>query len=185
MEHSRRAVRGVALFVATFARPENVDAANWLLREIWPAVVAQIPEARLILAGAKSDTYLAGVPPANRGAVSATGYVASLSPYYREASVVVIPTRLGAGVKFKTLTAMLWGLPIVSTYQGVEGLASASLYAGVTDDPEEFARTVVEVLRDPATADEVARMGQRWAHDAAGAEQFTTSILASHGRAQP
>ncbi len=38
-------------FVATMGWAPNVDAAVWLGREIWPEVLARVPEARLLLVG--------------------------------------------------------------------------------------------------------------------------------------
>lgn len=185
MSCRRLANHNMVLFVGAFARKENIDAADWLLNDIWPTVARKFPGARLVLAGAKSDTYLASVAGRTDGSVTATGFVESLAPYYRAATVAIVPLRLGAGVKFKTLTAMLWGIPVVSTPEGVEGLAPFDHYSGVTTDADDFAALILQVLREPASHEARALMARRWAEHLSGTEQFLQSILLAHGRAAP
>lgn len=181
MELPKKRVEGRAVFIATFARRENADAADWLLREIWPVVLREVPEAELVLAGSGSDNYLAGVADELRRGVVATGYLESLDQIYQTASVALVPMRLGAGVKFKTLTAMLWNLPIVATEVGVEGIELVDAFAGVTDDPDEFARLTASVLNHPEVYEAKGERARAWARDLAGPEQFAESIFMSHG----
>ncbi|MFM9735594.1 glycosyltransferase family 4 protein, partial [Streptomyces niveiscabiei] len=109
-----------------FRRPDNARAAEWLCSEIWPSVRDVYPHARLILAGADPTATMAEAA-AMDPSVSITGYRESLDEFYARADAAVIPVRHGAGVKFKTVLAMLWGVPVVSTSVGVEG---------ITDSPE-------------------------------------------------
>ena len=62
------------------------------------------------------------------------GYVADLEPEYAAAWAVVVPLLQGAGVKFKTIEALLHGVPTVTTSVGAEGVGGADLFAGLTDD---------------------------------------------------
>jgi polysaccharide biosynthesis protein PslH len=72
--------------------------------------------------------------------------VARLEPYYDRATVVACPLRVGGGIKVKMLEALTRGKAIVSTSIGVQGLDEAPVV--VRDDPEEFARAAVRLLRD-------------------------------------
>lgn len=181
MDLPRHARVGRAIFVATFARRENLDAADWLLAEIWPRVLRDVPTAELALVGTGSDVYLDKTDVGLRGGVFATGYLESLEDQYRDAAVALVPMRLGAGVKFKTLTAMLWGIPVVATPVGAEGIGSSALYVDVTADPVEFARSVRDVLSDPGAHQERAETARVWARELAGPERFRASIRATHG----
>ncbi|MEP9363474.1 glycosyltransferase family 4 protein [Nocardioides sp. CN2-186] len=180
MDAPRRATPGRAIFVATFVRHENIDAADWLLARIWPLVLQDVPDAELVLVGAGSDRYLNNTATHLRKGVSATGYLRHLDAQYRSASVALVPMRLGAGVKFKTLTAMLWGIPVVATPVGAEGIGSEVLYAGLKSDQDEFARAVKDVLITPREYERKAESAQAWARRLAGPERFRASILAAH-----
>ncbi len=150
------------LFVGAMSRPENHDAACWLLDEIWPAVHRAVPSARLTIAGSAPREDLIRLAKA-RPAVEVTGRVASLDPYYARASALVVPLRRGAGVKFKTIDAMLWGIPVVATDIGVEGIGDPTMFAGVHNAADEIADTLVRVLLEPAPEADRAREARRWA----------------------
>jgi glycosyltransferase involved in cell wall biosynthesis len=173
-----RAGRAV-LFVGAFNRPENTSGALWLIDEVWPLVLARRPDALLEIVGAHPGAALherAAVEPT----LTVTGYVDDLSGHYRGATVAVVPLLLGAGVKFKTVVAMTWGLPVVATTVGVEGVLDGrdggELGVSVADDPARFASAVVAVLDDPPAAAERAARGRRFALGAFGTDGFADRL---------
>lgn len=134
--------------VAFWAREDNDVAGRWLVAEVWPRVRHAVPGARLRLVGA-------GVSPGLRAAVEGAGgaelagFVPDLRAEYAGARCCVIPLRSGAGVKFKTVEALVHAVPVVSTTIGAEGIGDASWYAGISDDAQGIADAVVGVLTDP------------------------------------
>ena len=163
------------LFVGALDRVENQDAARWLLERIWPQVLAAVPHARLTIAGSEPS------PSLRRAAgfvdnVRLTGYVESLSPFYRRASVVVAPMRLGAGVKLKSVVAMLWGLPVVATSVAAEGVTGPEVFCAVEDDSRDFADAVIAVLKDPSSTRDVRARAFAWSHDAYSTAQYQRSV---------
>ncbi len=150
------------LFVAAMHRPENVGAVRWFLAEVWPTVQAAVPGARLVVAGSAPPSGLAD----DHENVEVTGYVDDFGPWYAAARAAVVPLRAGAGLKFKVPQAMLWGLPVVTTPIGAEGIVEHSgpeVFAAVTDDPEAFARACIEVLVDDEHARDLGRRARAWA----------------------
>jgi glycosyltransferase involved in cell wall biosynthesis len=151
------------LFVGALWRSENEDAALWLLREIWPRVQARVPGARLTIAGADPTEALRRAADRAEG-VEVTGRVESLAPYYLRASVAVAPMRFGAGVKLKAVTAMLWGVPVVATSVGAEGVGGPEVFVAVEDDAAALATAITRALTDPEPALEVAAQAHTFAH---------------------
>jgi glycosyltransferase involved in cell wall biosynthesis len=163
----------VVAFVASFGWAPNVDAASWFGREVWPLVVAELPEARLLLVGrspAPEVRALAGPT------VEVTGTVADVAPYLQRARVAVAPLRSGGGTRLKILEALGAGRPVVATRIGAEGLDDLAGGGGVTlaDEPAAMARAIVELLRDPARAQELGRAG----HDSVNARFAWDATLA-------
>ena len=150
------------LFVGALWRPENEDAALWLLRDVWPTVRQAVPHASLTVAG-HGPTARLQVEVGRIDGVELTGSVPTLAPFYRRAAVVVVPMRQGAGVKFKTVVALLWGVPVVTTAVGAEGIGERNLFVAVEDEPAAFAHAVVGALQDPVRALQVAAAAQAWA----------------------
>lgn len=134
-------------FVGSLAGSFNRQGLEWLLREVWPAVRHDVPAAELLIAGAGSEAFTGdGVRP--------LGFVADLRDVYAQTRVAVVPIRAGGGTRLKQLEAMAWGLPVVATPVGAEGLAL--LQPGrdfvEADDPRAFASHLVELLTQPDLA---------------------------------
>jgi glycosyltransferase involved in cell wall biosynthesis len=168
------------VFVAHFARAINEDAARWLLRDVWPRVRDAVPDARLSLVGRDVSATLAADVEAHPG-VTAVGFVADMSVALASAHVAVAPLLQGAGVKFKTVEALLHGVPVVATSVGAEGIEIPELFAGVVDSPEGFARAVIGALTDTETARERAARAQEWARRTYSAESFAATIEQAYG----
>lgn len=153
----------VVLFTGALNRPDNSNAVLWFLENVWSDILAEAPNARFIVAGGGAGSRLVRAVEA-RSRTEMTGYVPSLDPYYERASVFVVPLFTGAGVKFKTIDALLRGVPIVATPVGVEGIERAGEFAQVTTEPARFAAAVVSAL----TGSDLSRAarGARWAADA-------------------
>jgi glycosyltransferase involved in cell wall biosynthesis len=138
------------LFSGHLAYLPNIDAVDWLLTEIWPEVLRRRPGARLIIAGRDPGEAL-------RAAVArAPGVELSVSPVSMNvvaarASVTVAPLRLGSGTRVKILDSLAWGLPMVSTAAGAEGIDVVDgEHVLLRDSAQEFAEGVVRLLSDEA-----------------------------------
>ena len=125
----------------------NADALEWFATRVLPAIAAAVPWVRVRVTGA--------LPASLRGLegphLRAEGFVADLAGFYRQLRVAVAPLRFGAGVKLKTVEAVQYGVPVVATSVGAEGLGAwAPGMVAVHDRPEAFAEAVVARLIDTA-----------------------------------
>lgn len=132
--------QGVALVVGNFHYYPNRSGLQRFLGDVWPMVLAQVPSARLWVAGAGAGREFDGP------GVKRLGLVADLTPVYREAAVAIAPIDTGAGVKTKVLEALGHRVPVVSTVTGAEGIDPVPALTVVSND-----------------ADFVAALGQRLA----------------------
>lgn len=135
------------LYLGAYLYGPNVEAAEYLIREIWPRVRGQRPDARLLIAGAEADRIpsYASSPPG----VEFLGFIPDLTALYRRTRLVCCPIRVGAGTRFKILEAAAYGKPIVSTTVGAEGI---ELRDGkeifLRDDAASFAEGCLRILGD-------------------------------------
>ena len=89
------------------------------------------------------------------------GYVDDPRPYLAETGAFIVPLLAGGGMRVKILDAWCWGLPIVSTTVGAEGIATApSRDILVADLPDEFAAHVVDLLQNPQLGDSIGAGGR-------------------------
>ena len=135
----------VALFVGG-AFAANAEGLKWLLREVWPLVSTRMPEARLRVigrvAGTPGLTWPAGAEPA--------GYVDDIAAEYAGATVALAPLLFGSGVKIKVIEAFTYGLPVVATNCGGDGIdGTPPSVLTRADDPVAFASAIVARFVDP------------------------------------
>jgi glycosyltransferase involved in cell wall biosynthesis len=161
--------RGTAARRVTFLGglhwPPNAEGASWFVRDIWPRVRAQAPEAVLTIIGKDPPRPLARLGRASAG-VEITGFVPDPSSFLSETAAFIVPLQAGGGMRVKILDAWSRGLPVISTRLGAEGLlARDGENLLLADDPEAFARAVVRVLREPTLAARLADGGRRTVED--------------------
>jgi GT2 family glycosyltransferase len=125
----------------------NSDAFWWLVREVLPHVLPPVPWTRLRVTGHHPPDDIAAAAGPH---ITLTGFLPELADLYATTRVVVAPDRFGAGLKIKTLEALQYGVPVVATTIGAQGIEVPPGLAPmiVTDDPAEFGAAVVSLLTD-------------------------------------
>jgi glycosyltransferase involved in cell wall biosynthesis len=153
------------IFVGAFNWPPNVDGIDWFVREIWPLIRQQEPDAIINIVGSSPTKEIMHLA-ANPGVV-VHGFVPETKPYLDQSDISVAPLRYGGGMKGKVNEAMAAGLPVVTTSIGAQGLnVRNGAHLFVADKAELFADCVVGLLRDPIAR---VRMGQ-------AARDYTASL---------
>ena len=137
----------------------NVDAAEWLGKQIMPLVWEREPSLRLSIVGRSPHARLDALALDPR--IKLTGWVESALPYLHEAALFVVPLRMGSGTRLKILQAMAAGCAVLSTSIGAAGLNSEVRGAlEIADDAGDFARAIVSLLGDDERRGELGRRAQ-------------------------
>lgn len=135
-----------AMFIGQLNYTPNSHAATYLVEEIWPRVRKQLPDAQLVIGGNHAER-VRGYPGGE--GVTFPGFVEDLPELYRSTRVVCVPIMSGGGTRIKIVEAAGYGLPIVSTTLGAEGLdLEDGRHLLLRDDSDSFAQAVVDLLRD-------------------------------------
>jgi glycosyltransferase involved in cell wall biosynthesis len=93
--------------------------------------------------------------------VEVTGGVEDIRAYVRDASVYVVPLRIGGGTRLKIFEAMAMGKAVVATSVGAEGLpVEHGKDIILADDPAEFAEAVSALLANPAAREKLGKAGR-------------------------
>ena len=148
------------LFLASLDWFPNVDAVNYFVDAMLPAILRTRPQATLRIVGrrlsASDAAHFAKVP-----GVEVIGEVDDVREELRSASVVVVPLRIGGGSRLKILEALAAGKAVVSTTVGAEGLAVADgAQLRTADAPDRFAKVVCELLADTPQRHALGRAGR-------------------------
>jgi len=145
------------LFVGGFQHQPNVDAAIWLVNEIYPRIRERLPDVVLHLIGSRMPDEVRDLQGPG---VQIHGFVADLQPWLDGSRVSVAPLRYGAGVKGKVNQAMSHGLPVVATTCAAEGMfLEHGQDVLVADTAEAFAAEVVRLYQNEELWIQLSRGG--------------------------
>jgi glycosyltransferase involved in cell wall biosynthesis len=136
--------------------PPNAEGILWFAKQVFPQVKAEAPEAVLTVVGKSPPAGLDGE------GIEVTGYVTDLMPYLAETAVFIVPLHAGGGMRVKILDAWSWGLPIVSTTIGAEGIETQpEQNILIADTASAFVQAVIRVIREPALAQQLSQAGRQ------------------------
>ncbi len=147
------------LFVGTYGYSPNRVAAEHLVREIWPRLSRLRPEAKLLIAGPNPEKLpsFRRPPPG----VQFLGFVPDLQELYARTRVFCCPVQSGGGTRLKILEAASYGIPVVSTPIGAEGIEMAPEREIVLRrSADELATACAELLADPERATRLGALGR-------------------------
>lgn len=123
----------------------NVDAVQWFAAEIFPRLLARLPDLRFYIVGARPTPAVQAL--GRQDGVTVTGTVPDVRPYLAHAAVSVAPLRVARGIQNKVLEAMAMALPVVVTPQALEGVqAEPGADLLLAEGAEDFAQAVLRVL---------------------------------------
>lgn len=105
------------IFYGAMSRPENYEAALWFENEVLPLLKDTGIQFVIIGGNPSKKLYDNKLPN-----VIITGYVDNLKSYFEDALCMVVPLKLGAGIKVKVLEAMSAGIPVLTNEIGIEGI---------------------------------------------------------------
>ncbi|HPU28889.1 MAG TPA: glycosyltransferase [Syntrophorhabdaceae bacterium] len=134
------------LFVGNFNHPPNRDAVFFFCKEIFPLIKKELRDVKLYIVGNNPQDDIRSLTCDD---IIITGYVEDLSPYLSKSRISVAPLRYGAGMKGKIGEALSWGLPVVTSSIGAEGMGLIDgIHVQIADNPHEFAEKVIRLYKD-------------------------------------
>ena len=146
-----------------------------LLARALPALVAQIPSARVLLVGDGAERAHLGAIAASMGVAERlrmTGETTDVASYLAAADVVAVPSR-NEGMGRVIVEAMALGLPVVATSVGGIPDVGTDGECGRLVEPEDtdaLAAALIELGRDPALRRKLGEAAVR------RAEAFSTAV---------
>ena len=157
------------LYLGTMFWPPNVEGALWFANQVLPRVLLKVPQAKFTIAGKNPPPEveaLARVDSPLAGHITITGFVPDAGPLLARSRVFVVPLLAGGGMRVKILDAWQWGIPLVSTSIGAEGIhTQPGKNILLADDPQAFADAVVALLSDVNLARRLRENGRSWVEE--------------------
>jgi GT2 family glycosyltransferase len=145
------------LFIGGFNHRPNPDAVKWLAKEIFPRIRQRLPGVQMYVIGSHPPVDVLAL---NSEDFRVLGYVPDVEPYFNECRLSVVPLRYGAGVKGKINMSMSYGVPVVSTSVGCEGMfLNDGQDVLIADEAEAFADAVCRLYTNEALWNQLSAGG--------------------------
>lgn len=147
-------------FTGNMAYAPNVDAAEYLAKEILPRIHKTHPHVRLILAGATPSAKVKAL--ANKH-ITISGWMDDIRDGYSAAKIFIAPMRIGTGLQNKLLEAMAMKMPCITT-----PLANGALEARpefdilLGSDADTLAAQVIRLLDSEALFATISTNGHQF-----------------------
>lgn len=134
----------VAALIADWSWPPNQRSLRFLLGH-WAEVRRRVSGARLLVAGRNLDAMRLGTEPG----VELIGAVSKSIEVLGQAGVVAFPCPTSSGPKMKVLEALSYGVPVISTPAGLEGVFAPPGSGSVVARPGNFVEELSALLLNP------------------------------------
>lgn len=139
-------------FIGTLDWLPNLDAVQWFLEDWLPQFRSIHPSPTFHLAGRKIPSGLGADLPG----VVVHGEVEDASAFMAQCDLLVMPLRMGSGLKIKALEAIWLGIPLLSTALGVQGLGlRPRLDYWPAENPAEFLEGLQRLHAEPELLDQM------------------------------
>ena len=145
------------VFIGNMGYPPNVNASEYLVKEILPIVRQTKPNIKVVLAGATPHPSVLALKGNN---VHVTGWVEDIRECYAKARIFIAPMQIGTGLQNKLLEAMAMKIPSITS-----PLANYALEAKngkeilIGNSPQEYANLIIQLLDDAHLNETIAKNG--------------------------
>ncbi len=146
------------LFSGAMSYAPNIDAAEYLIKEIMPLVWEKKPNVKIAIAGGGAPISLQ--KEANEGIIM-PGWVDDMKEYYSQTKIFIAPMRIGTGLQNKLLEAMAMNVACITS-----PLANQALKAKdkeeilIADNAKAYADCIIDLLDNEQLSSKIANAGK-------------------------
>jgi glycosyltransferase involved in cell wall biosynthesis len=146
------------LFSGAMSYAPNIDAAEYLIKEIMPLVWEKKPNVKIAIAGGGAPISLQ--KEANERIIM-PGWVDDMKEYYSQTKIFIAPMRIGTGLQNKLLEAMAMNVACITS-----PLANQALKAKdkeeilIADNAKAYADCIIDLLDNEQLSSKIANAGK-------------------------
>ncbi len=171
----RQQTRPLITLIGSMTWYPSISAAERLLKNLWPKILQQVPEAQLRIVGWSARKALKNYLTMQN--VEILENVPDIQPYFEEASVMVYAPTRGSGMKMKVLESLAFGIPVVTTSEGAEGIPAVDMvHMGLCENDAGLIERTVRILKNPDLQEQLRTQGRELLASHCGEETTVTQI---------
>lgn len=152
------------LFLGTMSWFPNEQGILWFYEQVFKKKGLAQKGWKLLIVGNSPSRRVLGL--AGDPSVEVTGYVEDVKPYLRRGLVGIVPLQIRAGLRIKALEFMAFGLPVISTSTGADGIPHEDgKNILIADNAKAFAQALDLLAEDPSLRQRLSAGGPKLLQD--------------------
>lgn len=163
------------IFSGNMSYAPNVEAAEFIVKSIFPKLKEEFPALRLVLCGAHPSFKVLAL---KREGVTITGWVDFMADYYAQSRIFLAPMHIGTGLQNKLLEAMAMKLPCVTSPlagKPLEGIREGKEIL-ICNSVTGYIEAIKFLLDNPDQYVEIAENGYRFVKEHYNWEATTSKL---------
>lgn len=143
-------------FQGNFFWLQNVEAAQYIIKEIYPELIRELPKIKVVIAGQNAkklgqqinkNINIINIEPDD---------INKVKKLFKENTLFIAPIFGPGGTRLKILAAMGSGMPVISSVTGIEGLEVINnKNVIIADNPKQFVTKIKQLLEDKKTYEKI------------------------------
>ncbi len=163
-------------FIGSLDYMPNQEGIVWFIEKVWKKYFQNRKDVQFHIAGRnapeKLEKYFRNQP------VNYFGEVDDARKFMQERGIMVSPVFSGGGIRVKIIEAMGYGIPVVSTSIGAEGLdVTNTINIMIADNPEEFADAVNKLLENQSFFTKIGENAKKFIREKMDSHKLTKNLL--------
>ena len=128
----------------------NKDAIEWFISNVFTEISYKYSEMKMKIIGDWSNSTI--LKHQSNSKIEFCGYIDDLFASAKNC-VLIVPLRIGSGIRAKILDAFSLGIPVISSSIGIEGIPAVNgVHFFQADDPDEYLNAINILFTNPQRA---------------------------------
>ncbi len=143
----------------------NKDGLNWFINDVLPLVHKALPYVKLYVYGGGNTGGL-NIRDEVKDNVEIVGFVSDLWAELASKELAIVPLRIGGGIRIKIIEMLGFGIPVLSTSIGKEGIdVTDNEEILIADSREEFCQKIINYFEKTEDHQSITINGRKFVEE--------------------
>lgn len=148
------------LFYGALANQFNQKAIKRILDFIWPGILAEHPDARLVIMGSSPPDWLINFSKTDTS-IKVTGFVEDVREVFSRSIFALIPLESGSGFRGRAVELMASGVPVIGTRNALQSIHIEHEVNGIfAETDEEIIQWANNLIENKKLRDQLSGAGR-------------------------